>query len=163
MREALAAFRGVYEEYLREPTKEKRSAVIRAMPDAEEALAAGGGGYRMTDPPAMGPYRQEYRGLAATAFLHETGWGQVHGREPYEYVLEGMEQADAVLAAAERKAARRGTGEPERKPVKASQTWAEVAQGKQSHPQRWMHNPWVVTVGGTIVAGLILYLVFGIS
>jgi hypothetical protein len=52
------------------------------MPDAEEALLVGGGGYTLTDPPAMGPYRQEYRGLAATAFLHERAWGLVDGRQP---------------------------------------------------------------------------------
>lgn len=76
------------------------------MPDAELALLQGGGGVTLLDPPAMGPMRQPYRGLSQTAFIHATGWGQVHGREPYELVLEGIQSADAVLAAEERRVAR---------------------------------------------------------
>ncbi len=76
------------------------------MPEAEIALAAGGGGVTLLDPPALGAMRREYRGLSQTAFIHETGWGQVHGREPYELVLEGIASADAVLAAEERRLAK---------------------------------------------------------
>src|SRR5437588_11981221 len=76
------------------------------MPEADVALRAGGGGVTLLDPPAMGAMRQEYRGLAQTAFIHETGWGQVHGREPYELVLDGISSADAVLAAEERRLAK---------------------------------------------------------
>jgi hypothetical protein len=54
----------------------------------------------------MGPMRQQYRGLSQTAFIHETGWGQVNEREPFELVLEGMGSADAVLAAEERRVAK---------------------------------------------------------
>ena len=76
------------------------------MPEAEVALHAGGGGVTLLDPPAMGPMRQQCRGLSATAFIHETGWGNVHGRPPYELVLEGIESTDAVLAAEERRVAK---------------------------------------------------------
>jgi hypothetical protein len=75
------------------------------MPEAEMAMLEGGGGYTFTDPPAMGSMRQQYSGLSQTAFLHETGWGPVHGRETYEMVLEGIESVDGVLAARERRVA----------------------------------------------------------
>jgi hypothetical protein len=107
MREALHVFAAVYTDYLQNPSQERKSRVIRAMPDAELALRAGGGGVTLLDPPAMGPMRQQYRGLSATAFIHETGWGGVHGRPAYELVLEGIESADAVLAAEERRVAER--------------------------------------------------------
>jgi hypothetical protein len=108
MREALQAFKTAYTEYLENPTSDRRSRVIRAIPEAEEALLTGGGGYTFTDPPAMGPMRQTYMGLSATAFLHEQrGWGEVHGRPPFELVLEGIESADAFLAVEERKVAER--------------------------------------------------------
>lgn len=103
MRDALHSFHGEYVEYLGSRSPAARAAAVRAMPEAELALQAGGGGVTLLDPPAMGPMRQQYRGLAQTAFIHETGWGQVHGREPYELVLEGIESADAVLAAEERR------------------------------------------------------------
>jgi hypothetical protein len=105
MRGALAAFRSAYIEYLRDRTPANRSAAVHAMPDAELAVLAGGGGVTLLDPPAMGPMRQQYRGLSQTAFIHETDWGDVHGRPPYELVLEGMDSVDAVLAAEERRVA----------------------------------------------------------
>jgi hypothetical protein len=77
MRAALAGFATAYHAYLNDPVPAKKAATIHAMPDAEVALLTGGGGYTFTDPPALGPMRQEYRGLAQTAFLHETGWGDV--------------------------------------------------------------------------------------
>jgi hypothetical protein len=103
MREALRAFHEAYVQYLSSPSPATKAAAVRAMPDAELALLAGGGGVTLLDPPAMGPMRQQYRGLSQTAFIHETGWGQVHGREPYELVLEGIQSADSVLAAQERR------------------------------------------------------------
>jgi hypothetical protein len=106
MREALRAFQEAYAAYLRSPSSVAKAAAVRAMPEAELALHAGGGGVTLLDPPAMGSMRQQYRGLAQTAFIHETGWGQVHGREPYELVSEGIDSADAVLAAEERRVAK---------------------------------------------------------
>lgn len=117
MREALRAFHEAYVEYIRSQSPAAKAAAVRAMPEAELALHAGGGGVTLLDPPAMGPMRQAYRGLAQTAFIHETGWGQVHGREPYELVLDGIQSADAVLAAQERRVAklrRRPTYWPDR-------------------------------------------------
>jgi hypothetical protein len=102
-RDALAAFRTAYEAYLANPSPATKSAAMRVLPDAEYALHTGGGGVVLIDAPAYGG--TERRGLAQTAFLHETGWGDVHGRHPAELVLEGIDQADAVLAAEERKAA----------------------------------------------------------
>ena len=106
MREALREFQDAYVAYINTPSPRAKAAAVRAMPDAELALRAGGGGVTLLDPPAMGPMRREYQGLAQTAFLHETGWGQVHGREPYELVLEGIDSVDAVLAAEERRLAK---------------------------------------------------------
>jgi hypothetical protein len=105
MREALRAFQEAYVEYIRGPSPAAKAAAVHTMPEAELALHAGGGGVTLLDPPAMGPMRQQYRGLAQTAFIHETGWGQVHGREPYELVLDGIQSADAALAAQERRVA----------------------------------------------------------
>ena len=85
-------------EYLKGPSSATNAAVYRAMPEAEMAMLEGGGGYTFTDPPAMGSMRQQYSGLSQTAFLHETGWGPVHGRETYEMVLEGIESVDGVSA-----------------------------------------------------------------
>src|SRR5215217_1727659 len=106
MREALRAFQEAYVEYLTSRSPAAKASAVSALPEAELALLAGGGGVTLTDPPAMGPMSQQYRGLAQTAFIHETGWGQVHDREPYELVLEGIQSADAVLAAQERRVAR---------------------------------------------------------
>lgn len=106
MREALGDFRTAYVNYLQNPSATTKSAAVRAMPEAEVALLSGGGGVTLLDPPAMGPMRQQYRGLSQTAFIHETGWGQVNGREPYELVLEGIDSADAVLATEERRVAK---------------------------------------------------------
>jgi hypothetical protein len=102
MREALRAFSDAYMAYLQNPSSATKSAAVRAMPDAEVALHEGGGGVTLHDPPAMGAMGRQYRGLSQTAFIHETGWGQVHGREPYVLVLEGIVSADAVLAAKQR-------------------------------------------------------------
>jgi hypothetical protein len=107
MRAALAAFQSAYVDYLRNPDQAAKSKVFRAMPDAELAILSGGGGVTFTDPPAMGSMRRMYTGLSQTAFIHETGWGDVHGRRPYELVLEGLESADAVLASEERRVADR--------------------------------------------------------
>jgi hypothetical protein len=106
MREALRAFREAYVAYIDRPSREAKAVAVRAMPEAELALHAGGGGVTLLDPPAMGYMRQQHRGLAQTAFIHETGWGQVDGREPYELVLDGMDSVDAVLAAEERRLAK---------------------------------------------------------
>ena len=106
MREALRAFQEAYVAYINHPSREAKAAAVRAMPEAELALLTGGGGVTLLDPPAMGSMGQEYCGLARTAFIHETGWGQVHGREPYELVLEGIDSADALLAAEERRLAK---------------------------------------------------------
>lgn len=107
MREALRAFKDAYVAYLSNPNPAARAAAVRAMPEAEPAVLAGGGGVTFIDPPAMGPMRQQYQGLAQTAFIHETGWGQVYGREPYELVLEGLDSVDANLAAVQRRVAKR--------------------------------------------------------
>src|SRR4051794_30984807 len=81
LRESLRLFHEAYVEYLRNPSKATKAAAIRALPDAEVALHEAGGGYTFSDPPAMGPMRRYYQGLAQTAFLHETAFGQVDGRE----------------------------------------------------------------------------------
>jgi hypothetical protein len=105
MRAALAAFQSAYVAYLQNPTPATKSAAVHAMPDAELALFAGGGGVTLLDPPAMGPMRQQYRGLSQTAFIHETSWGDVNGRPTYELVLEGIDSCEAVLEAEERRVA----------------------------------------------------------
>ncbi|MDP9346697.1 MAG: hypothetical protein M3P44_13480, partial [Actinomycetota bacterium] len=108
MREALQAFVTAYADYLENPSPDPRSRVVRAMPEAGEALMAGGGGYTFTDPPAMGGMRQTDTGLGATAFLHEQrGWEEVHGQPTPLLVLRGIASADAVLAVEERKAVER--------------------------------------------------------
>lgn len=62
MREALRAFQEAYVEYLRSPSPAAKAAAVRAMPEAELALLAGGGVVTFHDPPAMGPTRVESRG-----------------------------------------------------------------------------------------------------
>lgn len=47
MREALRAFQEVYVAYTRSPSAATKAASVRAMPEAEIALGAGGGGYTL--------------------------------------------------------------------------------------------------------------------
>jgi len=116
LRAALVRFNNAYVAYLQTPSPDTRSGVIRAIPEAETALLVGGGGYTFTDPPAMGSMRQSYSGLGQTAFLHEQfGWEEVHGRPPYELVLEGVQRADAVLELEERRAVERDSDEVRRR------------------------------------------------
>jgi hypothetical protein len=109
MRETLGAFTAAYVDYLKNPTQETRSQVLRLIPEADEALMAGGGGFAFTDAPAMGPFRQRYATLSATAFLHEQhGWERgVHGRPTHDLVIEGLERADSVLTVAQSRAVER--------------------------------------------------------
>jgi hypothetical protein len=91
----------------RTPPPELRLRVIRAMPEAEEPPTVGGGGVTFTDPPALGAMRRRTEVSPARAFLHEQpSWrGGVYGRPTYQLVLEGIESADAVLAAQGRRTA----------------------------------------------------------
>jgi hypothetical protein len=108
MREALHVFAAAYRDYLQNPTQEGRSAVLRTLPEADVAAQVSGAGMGFTDPPAMGAARRTYTGLSGTAFLHEQfGWEEVNGRPTPVLVLEGVERADAALAAEERRVAKR--------------------------------------------------------
>jgi hypothetical protein len=108
---ALQKFRTAYEAYLRaDPSRayELRRAVQRAMPSAQEAIDATGGGTVVVDPPAAGG-RFRYQGLANTAFLHERPGFRLSQPPIYEAVLDDLDRAEATLEHHIKKLARDAT------------------------------------------------------
>lgn len=122
LRGDLRSFRNLYVPYLNETVQrvysgesvdrdDRRSELLRAAVRAHRAVGVAGVQLAWLPPPVFRNSTPPLEGLASVAFAHENeayrGFSAMNIPKPFEFVLDAVDQADALLEVREREVRRR--------------------------------------------------------